>query len=309
MFRKILPVRLRLIALLSIIFLSAAFYLILIHATKSSVSEQLMLRELTVAKAIAGNLQSTFEVIGNSTAFRAQLKNKDIKDETLVHDMEVFMDQWRDSGLISGIILTDNKGIVRFNTNITRVSDIGADVSDRGYFSWAKTQTEEGKYYVDLPRESRLGASKGQMIIPVASPVITNGAFTGVYVTAVKLNPLTERFLETIKISNQTNVYLIDHNKDVLYSSTDSEALSEDIKKEFDFNNEGSFRDDGRLFAYAPVLLADQRWLIAVASPYEEVLNLPLPFYLRQVTALILVALITLIFGVAAYREGQNRLK
>lgn len=309
MLRNLLPARLRPVALLSLVFLSAAFYLILSNSTKASVKEQLIHRELTIAKAIASNLQSTFEVIGNSTAFRAQLTNKEDKGEALIRDMNVFVDQWRDSGLISGIVLTDSKGVVRFSANVSDVSGVGTDISDRDYFLWAKTQTEEGSFYVGQPVVSRLGASEGQMIIPVASPVISDGVFTGVYATAMKLNPLAKRFIEVIKISGQTEVFILDQNRNILYSSTVSEDLSENVKKGLDFDKDGVFQDGDKLIAYSPLKLGEQRWLTVVSSPLKEVLNLSLPFYVRQVAALVLVSIITLIFGIIAYREGQNKLK
>lgn len=305
----ILSSRLRLVALLSLIFLLAAFYLILSRTTRSSIKNQLTVRETTIARAIANNFQNSFEIIGNSTSFRAQLKNKELTDEMLIRYMDLFVEQWRDSGLVSGLILTDGSGIVRFNSNVSGIHDVGVDVSDRDYFLWAKAQTEEKKFYVGQPRISRLGASKGLMIVPVASPVITNGVFTGAYVTAVELQPLTERFLEMMKISEDTQVYLTDEQINIFYSSPGSDGLDVKVKEELNLSKEGQFQEGKRLFAYSPVLLGERKWLVVVSSPVQEVMSLSIPFYVRQGAVLVLVSLTTLMFGVIAYREGQNKLK
>lgn len=82
--------------------------------------------------------------------------------------MDAFVEQWGKSGVIGGVVLTDRAGVVRFNSNVTGISDTGESLADRDYFSLAKSQKGPGEYFVGQPVVSRLGATKGKVIIPVA---------------------------------------------------------------------------------------------------------------------------------------------
>jgi len=61
-------------------------------------------------------------------------------DEDSVERADLFVDQWRDTGLISGIIITNRNGVVEHNSNILGLPDVGGDLSDRDYFLWAQGQ-------------------------------------------------------------------------------------------------------------------------------------------------------------------------
>lgn len=306
---RVLTVRLWFIGLLSLAGLSAAFYLILSRGAEVSVTEQLLELDVTIARAAASNIQSFFQTVGDSTALRAQMRSMERRDSTTAEDLDAFVDQLGDSGLIARILLTDNQGVVRFNSNILRTRDVGESLADRDYFAWAKNQKAEGEYFIGQPVVSSVGASLGQVIVPVCSPVFKDDVFWGVVCTAVKLAPLTQRFLELMKVSEKTSVYLVDQQRQLLYSSPESPALGDNLKEALDTSQEeGRLQKDRRLIAHSQVSLGNQNWLLIVVSPIEEVFNLTIPFYIRQAVALILVSLATLAFGIIVSRENQNKL-
>lgn len=301
---RVLPARLWFIILFLLAGLSVAFYLILTRGAQDSVTGQLLEQEATIARAAASNIQSLFAAVGDSTALRAQMRSMERRDATTSDDLDAFVAQWDDSGLISGILLTDSKGVVRFNSNIQRTHDVGESLANRDYFAWAKSQKAEGEYFIGQPVVSRLGAGKGQVIVPVCSPVFKDDVFEGVVCSAVKLVPLTQRFLELMKVSDKISAYLLDQQRQLLYSSPESPALDDNLKEALGTSQkEGRLQKDGRLIAHSPVSLGNQNWLLVMVSPTEEVFSLTMPFYIRQALALILAFLVILLFGIIVSRS------
>ena len=294
--------------MLVIVGLGLSLYFILARAILPS-RYQPLYKEQLLARAEAANLASFFQSFGNSIAVLGQAPSLDSRDTATVKIMDAFVEQWRGSGLVGGVILTDRDGVVRFNSNLLRVPDVGRSVADRNYFVWAKNQTREGEYYISRSTVSRLGASKGQTIVVVASPVFQNGTFSGVLGASVMLEPLTKRYLGLLRASESTEVYLIDQEEGrLLYSSVDLDAtgsgvseyfqkssflgnqlLAKRLRNAFSANKEGrvlavfispkTARLKIRLMAYSPVALGSQNWLLIMSSLPQEVFDF---FWLRN---------------------------
>jgi len=285
MLLQILPIKMWKYGLLLIALLAVVFYVVLGLGSKSSITQQFLDREQTVARAEASNIQSFFSVLGESVAVLGRLSTIEERDSDTVDDMDTFVEQWRDSGLIGGVILTDKSGVVRFHSSVTGIVDIGESLADREYFVWAKGGAKEGDYYVGQPVVSRLGATKGQIIVPVVSPAFEGNAFMGVLTVSVKLIPLTQRYLELMKVTDTTDVYLVNGKKELIYSSS-GEELPDLIKEGLDTSHEGSFRSGRYLVAYSPITANGQNWLLILSSPKESLSELTLPAYIRQTAAL-----------------------
>lgn len=305
-----------------IVGLGAAFYLVLGRGAKSTVTQQLLRRQQTIARAEASNITSFFQVFGDSMAVLAQLSSMERRGPETVQDMDAFVEQWRDSDLVGGVVLTDRNGVVRFNSNVLGTRDVGASLADRDYFVWAENQLGEGEYFIGQPVVSRLGASKGQTIVVVAAPVYQNGIFAGVVAASVKLQPLTERYLGLMKVSDATDVYLINEHGDLLYSSSASDAMGSNLfehlqglKNTLNTTEEGklqvsyldpkSGKPEEHLIAYSPITLGSQNWLIIMASPIQDITDLTAPIYIRIAAMLLLVSLTVLLFGVIVSRDNQ----
>jgi C4-dicarboxylate-specific signal transduction histidine kinase len=309
MFKRLPPSRLWIFWLLSMGFIAAAFYVVLSRGAVESVSDNYLAREETLVKATISNFETFFEAIGKSTAYRARLNNKRQWDSVTVQDMDEFVDEWRDSNLISGILLADRGGVVRLTSNVKGIRDVGESIADRDYFIWAKEQPDVEEYFIGKPVVSRLGASKGQVVVPVASPVFVDGAFKGVLATSIKWEALTQRFLDKVKISDLTYFYFLDTNKDILYTSPGSATPSADLMNLVSVDREGKMQKDGQLIAYSTMELGNQNWILVAVSPSEGAYNLTPPFYIRQTAILVIIALTTLGFGIYMSRETQNKLK
>ena len=302
-FRKILSSWIFLYSLFSAVVLGAAFYLVLGQEIEATVTQQLLDRKRTIARAEVGNIKTFFEKFGNSIATLAQLSSIEARDADAVSDMDIFVKQRREAGLIGGVVLTDKNGVVQFNS--------GESLADRDYFVWAKSEGERGKYFISQPVVS---------IVVVASPVYQNNAFAGVVASSVKLEPLAKRFFGLMKVSDLTEVYLVDGNGDLLYSNaapdavgsnisqlfSNDRALSDKIKNALGATVGDQFRTEKHLIAYSPVILGTQSWLFIISSPALEVVNLTRPFYVRQASVLILTAATILSLGVIAIRKNHS---
>lgn len=320
-FRKIVSSWIFLYSLFSIAMIGAAFYLVLSKEIDSTITQQILNRKRTIVRAEVANITTFFEKFGNSVATLAQLSSIEAHNVNTVADLDTFVEQRSEAGIIGGVVLTDKSGVVQFNSNVSGTMDLGASLSDRDYFLWAKDQGGRGKYIISQPIISRLGASKGQSIIVVASPVYKNNEFTGVIAASVKLKPLAQRFLTLMKVSALTEAYMIDSNGDLIYSNVAPDAIGSNISKLFSGNKkalgeriknalgitvEDQFATKQDLVAYSPVKLGTQSWLLIIASPAQEVVNLAMPLYIRQVGLLVLTATVILLFGVIAVKKKQS---
>jgi hypothetical protein len=298
-------------------------------------NDQLLRRGQTVARAEAGNMSSFFQVFGDSIAVLAKLSTMERRDISTVRDMDSFVDQWRDSGFVGGVILTDAEGVVEFCSNLSGVRDTGASLADRDWFIWAKDQEGEGKYFVSKAVVSRVGVSKDKAVFVVASPVFNNGVFTGVIASSIMLQPFARNYLELIKVSDSTEVYLIDNDGTLLYSSlgtkeldinvfelwkeTGNEVLIESITDGLNATGEGKLQVSlweantskwkKHLVAYSPVLLGNRNWMLIMITPVEDAAKISTPFYARQIIIFLIVSLLILLFGMIAIRESQRTRK
>ncbi len=302
-FRKIVSSWIFLYSLFAIIVLGAASYLILGQGIETTITRQILDRERTITRAEAVNITTFFEKTGNGVATLANLSSIEDRGVDTIHDLDVFVEQRRQAGIINGVVLTDKNGVVQFNSNVSGTRNLGASLSDRDYFVWAKTKVAKGDFFLSQPVKS---------IVVVASPVIINGKFSGVVAASVKLQPLTDQFFGLMKISDLTKVYLVDGGGDLLYSNlapdkigsniseifSDDSVLSNKIKNALGATAGDQFQTGQHLVAYSPVILGTQSWLLIVSSHPQEVVNLSRPLYIRQTAIFALSATTILLFGV-----------
>lgn len=303
-FWGVLQARVLWFGLFAIVLLGVLFYLVLGRAVESSVTEQLLSRQQTIARAEASNIISYFQTFGNSVAVLAQQSSIKRRDASAVSDMDTFVEQRRGNGIVMGVILTDRNGIVQFNSNVLGVRDLGKSIADRDYFVWAKEHAREGEYFISEPVVGRLGASIDQTIVVVASPVFKNGEFSGAVAASVKLAPLAERFFGLMKLSDLEEVYLTDGHENLLYSN--SAPDSDEIKNVLSATEEGQFKTEEHLIAYQPIKLGTQNWLLIISSPAQEVSDLTRPFYVRLTATLILTFLTILLFAAMVIMRNKS---
>ena len=306
-------------SLFSVIALGVTFYLVVGQKIEATIAQQLLNRKRIIARAEVSNITTFFEKFGNSVTVLARLSSIEASDADAVSDLDTFIEQRRDAGIIGGVVLTDKNGVVKFNSNVLGSNDVGESLADREFFIFAKDKGTKGKYIISEPVVSKLGASKGENIVVVASPVYKNNVFAGVVASSIKLEPLTERFLGLMKISSLTEVYLVDGSGNLLYSNIASDVAGSNISTLFSNDSVvrdkiknalgatvgDQFRTEKHLIAYSPVILGTQSWLFIISSPHSQVTDLTKPLYVRQAGLFIITATVILVLGAIAARKNQ----
>lgn len=274
---------------------------------EKSLVEQIFHREQVIARAGAKSSEAHILNTENGLKLLARSQRITVMEKEVQGMLEQYVSD-RKGTPTTGVAIVNPEGKIIANANnLGMPREIGVSVADRAYFKWAKA-AREGEVYLDIPTVSRVGASKGQTIIPVASPIIENGKFKGVAVAVVLLSKLTELYLNPLKISQQTRIYLVDSNGFLLYASYNqltgvnyfdylknkpfpgSEEVGTRLKKHVAEKTEGKLdlylpneQKGGTrtrfLIAHSPVVLGSTTLLLAVASPVEEALIFAGPLY------------------------------
>ncbi|OGM17661.1 hypothetical protein A2V61_04060 [Candidatus Woesebacteria bacterium RBG_19FT_COMBO_47_8] len=312
---------------------SALIYLGFGTSARAALIEQMLHREQVIARSGAHSIESFLNLFGISLNV---LSNTTLTQENL----DSFVDDWKETS-ITGVILTDREGATLANSTRSGESGVGVDLSDRDYFIWAKT-AKKGEIYVSSPMLSRIGTSKGEYIILIATPIIKNDKFQGVLAGSVLLSELTWDYLDPLRISEATRIYLIDQDGVVLSSRVTrligvnyidylnsnpflgSKAAAPTLKKALEskeegkidivLQNENNLKLTRYLIAYTPVETdsGTRHWILAVATPINDALVFMGPIYARQMVAVIVAFLAVLALGirlakVIAYREASQK--
>lgn len=314
-----------------IIFLSAIFvslgiglYFFYARVSESAIVEQTLHRQQVIARAGAVSMDSFFELLSAQLVIFS--KNPDIVNvgENTQVVLDLFVDRYADSPF-SGVILTDGKGLVLFNANRDRRPDVGMDVSDRDYFSWARG-AGAGEVFVSNAVISKVGSSKGKFVVVVATPVYENNEFQGVLAAGVVLSELAETYLTPLKFSENTRVYLIGPTGVMLHAPQEkfigvnyfdylnanpypgsdlaskklTDVLESESERKIDvvLPNERTGELTRFLIATANINLDSNTWTLAVANPINEANLFYAPFYMTEISILLLFVFTVIVFSI-----------
>lgn len=317
----------RLLILLIVIFvgLASIFYLLAGKRTEASLVDQMLHREQVITRAGAKSIESFLELSGNSLAFLATDHCVVNVDEETRMVLDSFVDEWEETPLVE-VILTDKDGQVIFIANREDTGrKPGIIVADRDYFNAAK-EAKSGEVFTGKPFLPRLGAYEGQYLLSLATPVYKENEFQGVLGAGILLPELTKTYLNPLKISKDTQVYLINQEGVFLHSfypelvgksaieyleensypGSDKIvdwvegklAESEEGKYVFPMQNLNNKTEFERyLLAYAPFNLGERHFILAVATPQRDALAFFPPFYGNQVGTLVFTIFMVLAFS------------
>lgn len=322
--------------------LGIAVYVLTGRSAVNMLSEQMLHREQVITRSGASAIQSFFTLFGNSISISAQ--NSSISLSNLKESEKVLIQLVTSSKKtpIGGFALLNDKGLAVLNSSVSSSGPVsGGSFQDRDYYLWSKS-AKAGEYFIAKPVISRLGASSGKMIIPIASPVIREDGYQGILTSAVILSDLTGNFLDPLRISDKSEVYLIKDDGEIICadrfqepvgknifsylgdnSFLGSKYLNGEVKKALASRKEGKVRvvyprfdQSGglleRLVAYSPIDLGNgQLWYLVISTPFEDALVFMGPFYLKQVLLTILIFIAILIYAVRfsklrGFKEGHE---
>ncbi len=317
----------RLLIFLIVIFvgLASIFYFLAEKRTEASLVDQMLHREQVIARAGAKSIESFLELSGNSLAFLATNHCVvNINEETQMA-LDSFVDEWKETSLVE-VILTDKDGQIIFIANREDTGQKpGIIVADRDYFIAAK-KANQGEVFIGKPFLPRLGAYEGQYLLSLATPVYRENEFQGVLGEGILLSELTKTYLNPLKISKDTQIYLLNQEGILLHSYypelvgknvieylegnsyLGSDKIIDWIKGKLAEPEEGKFvfpmqNLDNKtefkryLLAYTPFSLGERHFILAVATPREDALAFFPTFYGNQIGALVFVIFMVLAFS------------
>lgn len=316
---------------------ATVIYLLLGKGASDALIQQMVNRQKSVARAGASLYKLFISDLSHQTSSysnHSRIIAFDPKEVPV--EFKGFMDGWNGTP-VSGLILVDRQGIVRFGADRIGPTGEGIDVSEREYFNWAKT-AKEGEVFIVEPFQSKIGFTTGRYVVSAVSPVFKNGQFNGALVTGFIIDEAISYYLDPLKVTNNTRVYLIDQNGVIVAGPikkligvnyldylnkagfAGGAVLVQKIKAVLMDTDEGSIDialpDENKngaltryLIAYSPIVVGSQRMTLAVATPATDALESLTPFYFRDLGLAGLAAVGFLIIAVriskiGGYKEG-----
>jgi C4-dicarboxylate-specific signal transduction histidine kinase len=330
-----------LFALLLLVFLGFAFYLILGKGARNALVEQMLHREQANARAGASSIATFVELVGNTLiaiSNRDEIITPGPQTDIL---LESAMLKWKDTPVTS-IILTDKDGKVIKAVYRELPGEVGISIADREHFLWAKN-AESSEFYVSAAIKSRL-RGENYYVVPVASPVIDKeGNFNGLLAFGVSIDQLADDYMNHLKISDNTEIYIAKSDGNLIYAPKEeylgknvielieeppflgSEIIVEKLKGRLEKIQEGKLELaypenvgtasplKARLIAYSPVHIRDREWILVIATPIEDALISITPIYFRQAASVLIIFLAFLGLSVRfakvyGYKEAMKEL-
>lgn len=314
---------------------ACTLYWLTLKSAQATLDDEFSHREQVVARVGSLSISGFINLLGKNVAFLAE----DLSENTLPGEKENnvsnFMSHWKDTPVIA-ILLADKNGKVIVDANRFGSPEIGGSVTGKSFYSWAKT-AKQGEFFVSPPITGTVGYARGKYIITVASPVMIDGKFNGVISTAVSLSGLTNNYINPLKFSENTRVYLADDEGVILsslksnlvgvnyidYLSGQSYRSKEDAVKKLNSiltstESESKFQIDlpdslnsgaitNYIVAYSKVEVGSSKWFLVIASP-EKDSGIYL-WKIKEVNFCIFVFTLILVFLFAAAHLRADRLR
>lgn len=268
------------------------------QATEDAVNHEFNQRQLVLAKGATSGIELYFETLADDMNALGAIQEVQQFDETSTRqEIQHTFDKLEHLG-VNDIGVLDADGVLRYNVMAPHIE--GVDFSWRQYFKDLKDTTSGDTYVIEFIDFK--GVDVGKKGVLLAVPMIENGEFAGVVLCTIKLDTVTQRFVEPIKPSQGGHAFLIDDKSTVL-SSPDKTFFGRNLLVEVVFfptfqeilgemvaggsgTSEYSyyiFEDTTAMFtgekeeiliAYTPVFVGNNIWSIGVWAPKEDSLRL-----------------------------------
>ncbi len=292
--------------------------------------EQMLHREQVIVRSGSSAIRSLLTSSANSLSILS--KNESIVSpnahtESLLKEV---VSNWHGTSLNLISLVNLNGNIVAAASNQDTIQNYSASAVGRDYFEEGK-KLVEGQYFIGQPIIPLLPGLKSKFLIPVSVPVYKEGKLTGILVCTYYVSDLIQDYLDPLKISNQTDLLIVDTSGNLLVSNQPEiigqnlytyvrehpfigheiilrrvqAALEENIEHKFDIAIPRS--SDGKLtrtiIATAPINFPGTSWVLVITTPAEDALVFATPFIMRHLTGLIVIIFVNVIGVIAYYRR------
>lgn len=304
--------------------IASVLYVYAGQVAQRSLNEQMLHREQVSVRAGARTIESFLRLSSRSLLLLARNDSVINQGPNTQEIMNEFIDDWADTPIVE-ILLVDETGEVLFVANKEGTGmKPGVNVSDRDYFNAAKL-AKKGDIFFGEPILPRLGGFEGQYISTITTPIYQNGEFRGLVGAAILLSELTNSYLESLKITENTRVYLVNQDGVMLHAPHEKfvganyfEYLSRNPFEgaeiaEIELREAVAGLDEGKLnivlpneytgeltrflIAHSVVRYNGDHWTLALATPERDALVFFSPFHISQTIALFTVISVVVVFS------------
>ncbi len=129
-----------------------------------------------------------------------------------VSAMEPILKNFVDNALspVSGIARYNQSGKLIAIENRQRIkTGQNEDYSDYEFIQWSKDPENRSKIFISYPYVARAGASKGKIILVIATPCYNSNTYTGTLAVRFTLEEFQKTFLDPI-ITKEDSVFIVD---------------------------------------------------------------------------------------------------
>lgn len=314
------------IPILTFIIISLIAYLLLGKQSTQSIVEQTHNRQLELAISGAKSITQLIDLVGTSLVSTANIISTSNSDPKPFVDS--FNQSWENSPITSASIL-DSKGNILYINDTINIRDL-PNFQNRDYFIWAQTASP-GAVFVGQPVKPKFGTNQDKFFVSIATPLTKNGQFDGVFVTSMDLSKLPNYYLDNLKFTNSTRIYLIDSKGNMLYSPfpqlqginyleyleqnkfPGSELIKNTLQKYAGTPEAGKFNailpnaetkiPSSFMISRAPITFDSQHWILAIATPTNDAVAFVGPIYINQLGLLITSFLILIVLIVRKTKQ------
>jgi len=300
-----------------VIFCTLSFfvYLTLGSGSTSSLIEQMLHREQVIARSGAKSIRSLLLASSNSLFILARNEKIILPSSQTQILLEQTVNNWLETPL-SQISLIDTKGkVIAAASNQDKILNLNAVATGRDYFENGLKLPKNG-LFVGKPILPRLPGLQNKYLIPVSIPVYNQDRITGIIMATFYVSDLTSAYLDPLKISDQTNIILLDEAGNFL-SSVHPEIIGQNI---FEYFNNHPFLGDkiimpmfkekikqggeqkldiaipnlstGKvtrtLTAFSPINLGNNKLMLLVTTPVDDALVFISPYIIRNLLGIII---------------------
>lgn len=291
--------------------------------SRQAIIEQALNREQTVVRSGRNSIHTFLDLTSKSLILLARepdIINPNTNTQPFLED---FVSNWQDTPVMGAIIIND-QGIIDYGADQLGGSETGVSIADRKYFQESK-KAKPKEVFFGMPVKNRLKSFQDQYIITISTPIYEGENFKGVLGAGVLLSELAEDFLVPLKRSQDSQVYLMSSEGEMLYSPlkeltglnipqylrqysfSGSQYLAEIIEKNLAERGEKKLqlaRPDLKnktlltsyLLAYSPIEFDGQAWYLVSATPAKEILQSYQFYQKNKLAGFVLVFFFIVIF-------------
>ncbi|MEN8252951.1 MAG: cache domain-containing protein [Patescibacteria group bacterium] len=315
---------------LLMLMLVAFVYLFTGKKTRSILSGKILDRQLVTASSGARSIESFIKLTKSSVVLLSKAIEDNLQDQDVLQkQLDDFVSDW-DSPTLNGVMVADKDGkIISFSSIYEATIQPNTDISDRDYFSWAKN-AQPGEIFLGNPILSRIERKDKDLIIPMSTPIFTDGEFSGVLSVPISLSKITDQYLHPLKVLDSSEIYLLSSEGVVLHSPRSelvglnfidrlenedpflgAKFIANFAEEKIAERHEGVIdiayptTSDNKLLtrmlvAYSPVDYNGAYWMLAVGTPRGEAIAFIAPFIANELGIIIAGSLIFFFFAIIA---------